>query len=139
MAPETMSANREPLALAGLLAIGLSAAVVLGSGLIWGRAGALAAGQGGVLSIINLFALERLASRAARRAHMVGGGAAAAGLQAALSAKTALLLVAIILVARAGAAGPTLLPFALGLMVTVFALLAAGLRTALARPSEDRA
>jgi hypothetical protein len=138
MAPEKMTASREPLALAGLLAVGLAAAVVLGSGLVWGRSGAVAAGQGGLLSLLNLFALERLASRAVRRAQL-GEGAAAAGLQAALSAKTTLLLLVVALVARAGAGGATLLPFALGLMVTVFALLAAGLRTALLERLEDRA
>jgi hypothetical protein len=137
MPPQKKTPNREPLAVAGLFAIGLAGAAVVGAGLHWGRPGVSAAGQGALLSLINLFALERLASRAARRATLVGGGAAAAGLQAALSAKTAILLVAIILVARGGAAGPTLLPFALGLMVSVFALLLAALVTAF--QADDRA
>jgi hypothetical protein len=129
MPPENETPRREPLALAGLLAIGLAGAVTVAAGLQWGRSGVVAAGQGALISLINLFALERLASRAARRALELGGGAAAAGLQAALGAKTALLLLVIVLVARAQAVGPSLLPFALGLMVSVFALLSAALVT----------
>ncbi len=125
--------NLDPLALAALLAPVLAGAVVLLATLLWGRRGLTAAGLGALVSIVNLWVLSRLSARAARRAVAEGGGqAAASGLQAALSAKTAVMLGVVGLLVGGVGAGLDPAPFAMGLLVSVFALLLAGLSGAAA-------
>jgi hypothetical protein len=136
MFPRSKSPDRDPLTLAARLGLGVAALVVLAAAGLWGRPGVLAAAVGSLVSIVNLAALAWLSARAARRAAAQadgesGGAAAASGLQAALSAKTALLLVVVGLLV--GGAGGGLHPAALamGLLVSVFALLlASGLSAA---------
>jgi hypothetical protein len=121
------------LVVARPLAFVLAAGVVLAGGLGWGRPGLLAAFMGASLSLVNIWVLARLGARAAERALVDGPVQAASGLQAALGGKTVVLLVTVALVARvieAGnvtAGGTPMLPFALGLLVTVVALVIAGL------------
>jgi hypothetical protein len=124
--------NLEPLALAALLAPLLGGAAVLLAAALWGRAGVIAAGLGALVSVANLWVLGRLSARAARRAAAEGGGGAAAiGLQAALSAKTVVLLVLVASLVGGAGGGLDPAPFVLGLLVSVVALLAAGLLSAL--------
>jgi hypothetical protein len=120
--------NLDPLARAALLAPPLGGAAVLLATTVWGRTGLIAAGLGALVSVANLWVLGRLSARAARRAAAEGaGGAAASGLQAALSAKTAVLLVVVALLMGGAGAGLAPAPFVMGLLVSVLALLAAGL------------
>jgi hypothetical protein len=120
----------EPLALARPLALGLAAVVTAASGLAWGVSGTLAALCGSALSLINVTVLERIAVRAARQVAVTGAGAAASGLQAALAAKTVVLLTVVALLSGSVGSGRLSTPFGLGLLVSVFALILAGLVTA---------
>jgi len=131
--PETRSPD--PLALAPLLALGLAAVVIAGAGLRWGPSGTLAAICGSSLSVINVLILHRMATRAARQAAAGGPGPAASGLQAALAVKTVVLLSIVALLSGSVGAGRLSLPFGLGLLVSVFALILAGL-LAVARDRE---
>jgi hypothetical protein len=127
--------NLEVLALAALLAPLLAGGVVLLAALVWGRPGLTAAGLGALVSVANLWVLGRLSARAARRAAADGGGeAAVSGLQAALGAKTAVLLGLVAFLVGGAGARLEPVPFALGLLVSVLALLLAGLSAAAVAP-----
>ena len=126
------SRDGEPqvLALARPLAVARGVAVLVAGGAVWGRAGLWAAGTGVALSLLNVWVLHRLGARANRQAAVNDGeGAtqAAVGLQLALGAKTVILLALVVLLANRMMVAGSMTPFALGLLVTVFALLAAGL------------
>ena len=131
MDPLPTSRDLEPLVLARPLAVLLAAVVIAASGLAWGPGGTLAAVVGSVLSLINVFVLERLGARAAQQAVAGGPGQAASGLHAALVAKTVVLLTIVALLAGTVGAGRLSTPFGLGLLVSVFALILAGLLAAL--------
>jgi hypothetical protein len=127
--------EQQVLALARPLALLFGAAVVGAGGLGWGRAGTTAAAIGVALSLANVWVLHRLGARATRLAgvdDVVQATQAATGLQAALAAKTVVLLALVAVLANRAATARTMTPFALGLLVTVFALLAAGLAAPLA-------
>jgi hypothetical protein len=128
--PPTARRPLEPLTLARPLALGLAIVVTVGAGLTWGMSGALAALCGSALSLVNVTVLERLAIRAARHAAITGSSAAAGGLQAALAAKTVVLLTLVALLSGSVGAGRLSLPFGFGLLVSVFALILAGLLAA---------
>ena len=122
------SRNPETLTLAATLSIVLAGGAVLAGALIWGRPGLMASAWGAALSVANVWVLARLGGRAARRAAAEGAaGAATAGLQSALGAKTAILIVLIALVFLRGGADLHPAPFVLGLLVSVVALVLAGL------------
>jgi hypothetical protein len=133
MLPLPKNLNLEPLSAARPLALLLAAVVIAASGLGWGPRGTVAALVGSVLSLINVFILERMATRAAQRALDEGPGVAASGLQAALGAKTVVLLTIVALLAGTVGAGRLSTPFGLGLLVSVFALILAGLLAAVPR------
>jgi hypothetical protein len=120
----------EPLAVARPLALLFGVLIVAWAGIVWGRAGTLAAGIGALLSISNVWVLARLGARAVRE---TGGEPsattatnAASRLHVALGAKTIILL-ALVAILSQGWASLAVTPFAMGLLVTVFALIAAGL------------
>jgi hypothetical protein len=125
--------EQQVLSLARPLAVLFGAAVVVSAGIGWGRAGITAAGVGTGLSLANVWVLHRLGARATRQAITRGADdagqatQAAVGLQGALAAKTIVLLAVVALLANRGSMAHAATPFALGLLVTVFALLAAGL------------
>ncbi len=124
MTPAPARKTTDPLALARTLGIGFAIAAVAAGGAHGGVDGAVAAALGAGLSALNLWAIERLAARAAHRAVFEGGAVAASGLTAGLTAKTTVFLMLIWLVTRA--AGVPVAPFTLGLLVFVFALVGAG-------------
>ena len=130
MLPLPTNRDLEPLVLARPLAFVLAAVVIAGSGLAWGAGGTLAALIGSALSVINVLVLARLGARAAERAVADGPGTAVSGLQAALGAKTVVLLTIVALLAGTVGAGRLSIPFGLGLLVSVFALILAGLYAA---------
>jgi hypothetical protein len=99
--------------------------VVAAGGLGWGRPGLVAAALGTVLSLGNVWALHRFAVRAVAAVPALGPAAASAQLTGALAAKTMVLLLCLWLLGRAG--GLAMVPLGLGLLVSVFALLGAGL------------
>lgn len=118
----------EPLALARPLALGLAAVVTVSAGLAWGMSGTLAALCGSALSLINVTVLHRMALKAVQQVAATGVvGTAASGLQAALAAKTVVLLTVVALLAGSVGQGRLSTPFGLGLLVSVFALILAGL------------
>jgi hypothetical protein len=118
----------EPLTLARPLALGLAAVVTTASGLAWGVSGTLAALCGSALSLINVIVLQRMAVRAARQVAVSGAvGSIASGLQAALAAKTVVMFTVVALLAGSVGRGRLSTPFGLGLLVSVFALILAGL------------
>jgi hypothetical protein len=120
--------NSEALALAGPFSVVVGGAAVLAGALIWGRPGMVAAAWGTALSLVNVWVLARLGARAARRAAAEGDpGAAAAGLQSALGAKSVILIVMIALFTLRGGSSLHPAPLALGLLVSVVALVLAGL------------
>ena len=108
----------------------LAILVVATSGLLWGARGMLAGGLGSLLSLGNVWLLYRLGKKAVLRAEAEGGQQALAPLQAGLGAKTVALMVAIALVTRVGGLHTEIAPLAMGLLVSVFALVGAGLRGA---------
>ena len=123
------------LTLARPVALGLSLALVAASGLVSGPRSAVAALVGAVISMANVWVIGRLAARAMRQALIDHPHSAASGLQAALGAKTIVLLLTVaILGGMAGLDGMGLpmLPLGLGLLVTSFALILAGLTSAAA-------
>lgn len=121
----------EPLAAARPLALLFGVLVVAWAGVAWGKAGTLAAGVGALLSVSNVFVLARLGARAQREVGSEPSAAtatfAASRLHVALGAKTIILLALVALLSTQGWASLAMTPFALGLLVTVFALIAAGL------------
>jgi hypothetical protein len=126
----------EPLTLARPLALVLAAVVTVSAGLAWGVSGTLAALCGSALSLINVAVLQRMAVRAARQVEVTGAvGTAASGLQAVLAAKTVVLLTVVALLSGSVGHGRLSTPFGLGLLVSVFALILAGL-VAAARDQE---
>jgi hypothetical protein len=118
-----------------LAALSRGLAIVVGGGVVtlsaaaWGPSGLRASALGAALSVLNVFVLTRVARQAVATAAAGGPNTAIVHLTGALAGKTALLLVAAWIVLRFldGQA----LPFALGLLVAAFALLGAGLLTAL--------
>ena len=134
--------NAEPLALARSLALLIGLAVVAASGLAWGPTGTLAAATGSLIAIANVWVLERLGARARREAGdsedaHASERAVQAGsrLQVAMAAKTIILLGLVALLAQLGVAARAMTPFSLGLLVSVFALIAGGL---LGRPEAEQ-
>jgi hypothetical protein len=115
----------DPLARARGIALVVGGAVLVSGALGWGRAGLVAAALGTALSLVNVWALHRFAVRAVASVALAGPAAASAQLTSALGAKTVVLLTAVWLIARGGSLATV--PFALGLLVAVFALLGAGL------------
>ena len=127
MAPIQRTAD--PLSRAGGLAIVVGGAVLVSGALGWGRAGLVAAALGTALSLLNVWALRRFAVSAIANVALAGPSAASARLSSELGAKTVVLLTVVWLIARNGSLA--MVPFALGLLVAVFALLGAGLWSAL--------
>ena len=126
----------EPLTLARPLALGLAVVVTVSAGLAWGQSGTLAALCGSALSLVNVTVLQRMAVRAVRQVAVTGAaGTVASGLQAALAAKTVVLLTVVALLSGSVGHGRLSTPFGLGLLVSVFALILAGL-VAAARDQE---
>jgi hypothetical protein len=126
----------EPLTLARPLALGLAVVVTVSAGLAWGQSGTLAALCGSALSLVNVTMLQRMAVRATRQVEVTGASrSAASGLQAALAAKTVVLLTVVALLSGSVGHGRLSTPFGLGLLVSVFALILAGL-VAAARDQE---
>jgi hypothetical protein len=117
----------DPLALAPGLALVTSGGVMILAAFGWGAAGLRAAVVGVLLSLVNVWALHRFSRRAAAQAASGGPNTAMVQLTAALGAKTALLFTAVWLLTRT--AHLDALPFGLGLLVSVFSLLGAGLWT----------
>ena len=109
------------------LTIVVGGAVVVLSALAWGAPGLGSAAVGAGLSVINVFLLTRFARQAVALAADGGPNTAILRLMSALGAKTIVLLTIVWLVCRS----PSLrvLPLGLGLLVTVFSLLGAGLVT----------
>ena len=117
----------EPLPGARSFAAVGSAFVLALCGLLWGRRGFSSAAAGSLLSLANVWALDRFAQRAVERAEL-GDLSVAGQLTAALGAKTIVLLTTAWVLMRLG--GFQTLPFGLGFMVSIFSLLGAGLRAA---------
>jgi hypothetical protein len=111
------------------LAIVVGGAVVALSALAWGTPGLVAAAIGASLSVINTFLLTRFASQAVAVAAAGGPNTAIVRLTSALGAKTIVLLAIVWLLCKSPRVH--ILPLALGLLVTVFCLLGAGLVTGL--------
>jgi hypothetical protein len=89
----------------------------------------VAAGIGAALSVANVFVLTRFARQAMAVAAGGGPNTAIVRLTSMLGAKTIVLLTIVWAVSKS--AHVRLLPLALGLLVTVFCLLGAGLVTSL--------
>jgi hypothetical protein len=111
------------------LAIVVGGAVVVLSALAWGKPGLEAAAVGSLLSVINVFVLTRFARQAVVVAAAGGPNTAIVRLTSALGAKTIVLLTIVWVVCKTTRL--LVLPLALGLLVTVFCLLGAGLVTGL--------
>ena len=111
------------------LAIVVGGAVVVLSALAWGKPGLEAAAVGSMLSVINVFVLTRFARQAVVVAAAGGPNTAIVRLTSALGAKTIVLLTIVWVVCKTTRL--LVLPLALGLLVTVFCLLGAGLVTGL--------
>jgi hypothetical protein len=107
------------------LALVVGGGVVVLSALAWGMSGLAAAAVGAALSIINVFVLTRFAEKAVAVAAAGGPNTAIVRLTSALGAKTIVLLTIVWVVGKS--ARLPVLPLALGLLVTVFSLLGAGL------------
>ncbi len=115
-------------ALARGLSIVMGGAVVTLSALAWGPAGLLSAAVGAGLSVANVFVLTGMARKAVAVAAAGGPNTAIVRLTSALGAKTIVLLTTVWVLTKS--ASLRTLPLALGLLVTVFCLLAAGFVTA---------
>ena len=111
------------------LAIAVGGAVVVLSTLAWGTPGLTASALGATLSVINVFVLTRFARQAVAVAAAGGPNTAIVRLTSALGAKTIVLLTAVWVLLKSTKL--LVLPLALGLLVTVFCLLGAGLVTSL--------
>jgi hypothetical protein len=127
-ATQTPSDPVELAALARGLAVVVGGGVVTLSALAWGMPGLAAAAVGAALSVINVFVLTRFARQAVVVAAAGGPNTAIVRLTSALGAKTIVLLTTVWVVSKSASLLP--LPLALGLLVTVFSLVAAGLVTA---------
>jgi hypothetical protein len=128
----TATADAAELASLASLARGLavvtSIVVVTISALAWGRRGLEAAGVGSALSVFNVFLLTRFAQKALAAAAVGDASDAASSLNAALLFKMIGIFAAVWCLSRL--MHLETLPLALGLLVTVFCLVAAGLVTA---------
>jgi hypothetical protein len=127
---EPLAPEQQVLALARPFALLLGGVVVAASGLGWGRDGTVAAAIGVAVSLANVWLLYGLGMRAIRQAgdsDAAQATQAAVGLQGALAAKTVILLALVVVLTSRAAIARSATPFGLGLLVTVFALLAAGL------------
>jgi len=102
----------------------LAVAVTALGGLVWGRAGLQAAGEGAALACLNLWAMHRIAARAIARA-AAGDTAATAGLLAALGAKMLILFALVWVAIRVY--NLALVPFAIGISILPVSLVMAGL------------
>jgi hypothetical protein len=111
------------------LSIVVGGAVVLASAFAWGTPGLVAAAVGAALSVINVFVLTRLSRQAMGVAAEGGPNTAYVRLTSILGGKTIVLLTVVWVLSKT--AHLLVLPLALGLLVTVFCLLAAGLATGL--------
>jgi len=126
---ETADPTSDLLGRARGLAVVTGGGVMTASALAWGVAGLEAAAVGAALSVVNVWALTRFAQSAVLQAAAGGPSTAIVRLTSALGAKTALFLTVVWLIGKN--AHLQLLPFTLGLLVSVFCLLGAGLVTAL--------
>lgn len=108
----------------GLVIVGGVAVVAL-SGLAWGTPGFRAAGVGAALSVLNVFLLTRFARQAIAAAVDGDASEALGRLNGALLFKTIGILIAVWCLSRL--LRLETLPLALGLLVTAFSLIAAGL------------
>lgn len=126
--PHLPTDTTELAALARGLAIVVGGAVVTASALAWGLPGLQAAAVGAGLSVLNVFVLTRFARQALTVAAAGGPNTAVARLTSAVGAKTIVLLTIVWAVTKS--TNLRTLPLALGLLVTVFCLVAAGLVTA---------
>jgi hypothetical protein len=133
MNPTTHTADLE--ARARGLAIVVGGAVVLASAFAWGVPGLAAAAVGAALSVANVFVLTRFASRAVAVAAGGGPNTAIVRLTSALGAKTIVLLAIVWILCKSTRL--LVLPLALGLLVTVICLLAAGLVTSLREEASE--
>jgi hypothetical protein len=111
------------------LAIVVGGGVVALSALAWGGSGLVAAAVGAALSVVNVFVLTRFSRQAIAVASAGGPNTAIVRLTSLLGAKTIVLLT--IVWALCKTTRLAVLPLALGLLVTVFCLLGAGLFTGL--------
>lgn len=109
------------------LSLVVGGAVVTLSALAWGMPGLQAAAVGAGLSVMNVFLLTRFARQAVTVAAAGGPNTAIVRMTSALGAKTIVLLTIVWVVTKS--ASLRIMPLALGLLVTVFSLLAAGLIT----------
>ena len=114
----------KPLAAIEKTNLALALAVTALGGVVWGRAGLLAAGVGAALACINLWAIHRLAARAIERA-AAGATAQAAGLVAALGVKMMILFALVWVAIRVY--NLALVPFAIGISVLPVSLVMVGL------------
>jgi hypothetical protein len=131
--PPTGTADLE--ARARGLSIVVAGAVVILSALAWGMPGVVASAVGATLSVINVFVLTRFASRAVAVAAAGGPNTAIVRLSSALGAKTIVLLTVVWVICKS--TKPLVLPFALGLLVTVICLLGASLVTSLREEASE--
>jgi len=111
------------------LALVVGGGVVVLSALAWGMPGLVAAAVGSTLSVVNVFVLTRFARQAVVVAAAGGPNTAIVRLTSALGAKTIVLLTIVWLLCKSTRLH--VLPLAIGLLVTVFCLLGAGLVTGL--------
>jgi hypothetical protein len=110
------------------LSIVMGGAVVLLSALAWGTPGLVAAAVGTALSVANVWLLTRFARQAMDVAAAGGPNTAIVRLTSTLGIKTIVLLTIVWVITNSTSL--PILPLALGLLVTVFCLLGAGLLTA---------
>jgi hypothetical protein len=115
----------EPLRAAERANAFLGLAVAALCGIAWGPKAFLSAGVGAVLAAANLRVIRRLASSAVDRVLADPGQTAVAGLLVGMLGKMVGLFVLVALALRIGKLD--LLPFTLGIMVFVLALLVTGL------------
>jgi hypothetical protein len=94
------------------------------TGLLWGRAGAVAGGVGALLACINLYVMKRLVARAVARA-AAGDRGRASWLVAALGAKMLVLFALVWVAIRVYNLAPV--PFAIGISVLPISLVFTGL------------
>jgi hypothetical protein len=119
------------------LSIVMGGAVVLLSALAWGTPGLVAAAVGAALSVANVWLLTRFARQAMDVAAAGGPNTAIVRLTSTLGIKTIVLLTIVWVITKSTSLRILpMLPLALGLLVTVFCLLGAGLLTAL-RPDKQ--
>jgi hypothetical protein len=116
-----------------LAALARGLAIVVGGGVValaafaWGTPGLLSAAIGAALSVMNVFVMTRFASQAVAVAAAGGPNTAIVRMTSALGAKTIVLLTVVWVFSKS--ASLRVMPLALGLLVTVFSLVAAGLVT----------